>query len=293
MKAGLRFGVIGSPIGHSRSPRMHAAAFAALGLRHTYEAIDTPPEELVTRLAELRAGKWAGLNVTIPHKTAVIPLLDDLAQSAKTMGAVNTLVRLPDGQIVGHNTDAPALRRELDDAGDRAGLGAPQGDGGLETLTFRGRSAVVLGSGGAARAALAALASLGADPIVVRARDAARAASLSGLVSSARVELQPLAAPAAERADLAAVVQTTSCGMEGGPPGDLVEAAVAWPTVPRDVVVLDVVYAPARTPLLARAESLGLVAVSGLGMLARQGALAQELWLGVVPPYDVMRAALS
>lgn len=293
MTTPLHFAVIGDPIAHSKSPAMHTAAFRALGLPHTYERIQTTNEELQERLDAVRAGELAGLNVTIPHKTSVLGLVDSIDVSAATTGAANTLVRDPStGKITAHNTDAPALAYELVRlAGHRRDV-------------FAGRSGLVLGNGGAARAAIFALGSLGVGHVVVRARrpnaqENAQASLLAVLHAGnpkATMSFEHLrgTAPREERSDLIAIVQATSAGMEGAAaPGDAVAVAVAWDTVPDDCVVNDVVYVPRRTPLLARAEDRGLANAGGVGMLARQGALAFELWLGVPPPFDVMLEALT
>lgn len=290
-RGALHFAVIGSPVAHSRSPAMHRAAFAALALPHTYEKVETSEAELASRVQALRDGTFAGLNVTIPHKSRVLDLVDELSPSVRAMGAANTLVRTSDGLVVAHNTDAPALRQELETLGDTAGLGPPRTDA-MEQATFRERSVVVLGTGGAARAAVVAASSLGARRIIVRGRSAEHAASLRDVAPTAIIDVETLGAPTREPEDLAAIVQATSCGMQGGPPGEPVADAVAWASVPADAIALDVVYIPRETPFLRRAKERGLVADDGLGMLARQGALAFQLWLGVVPPLDVMRAAL-
>lgn len=275
-----RFAVIGSPVAHSKSPAMHAAAYRALGLPHVYEKLETRPEELAGRVAELRAGAYAGMNVTVPHKTEVLALVDEIDASASRTGAANTLVRTPEGGVRAYNTDAPALVEEL------AALA-----GGAERL--RGRSALVLGTGGAARAAIFALGRLGVGRVIVRGRRLERALASVLAGSGAAIALEPLAPPEAEPADLGVIVQATSAGMEGAAPGEAVAEAVAWGSVPPGCVALDVVYAPPRTPFLARATERGLAATGGLGMLARQGALAFELWLGVAPPLGEMLAAIT
>src|SRR6185295_1592801 len=170
----MRFAVIGSPVAHSRSPAMHLAAYRALGMAHTYEKIETPFEELAERFAALRDGTYAGLNVTVPLKTRALAMADVADESAKRTGAANTLV-VRDGKVIAHNTDAPALRGELN-----AGV--------------RGRSAIVLGTGGAARAAVAALAELGAARIIVRARDVTHVDPLRGVALDVAIEAQPLQA---------------------------------------------------------------------------------------------------
>ena len=278
----LRFAVIGSPVAHSRSPAMHGAAYRALGLPHAYEKLETTAEELPARVDALRAGTYAGLNVTVPYKSRVLELVDAIDPSAAATGAGNTLVRGPDGAVRAYNTDAPALREELVRLADDAAL-------------FRGRTALVLGSGGAARAAIFALGQLGVARVIVRARKDKKELHdvLEASGAQATLSFEPLAAPQAEPADLCAVVQATTAGMDGSSvPGDIVADAVGWATLPQACVVYEVVYAPPRTPLIERATARGLAADSGLGMLVGQGALAFELWLGVKPPRDVMRRAL-
>lgn len=268
----LRFAVIGSPVGHSKSPAMHAAAFAASGLPHTYEKLETTEAELPERVAALRDGTFAGLNVTVPHKITVLSLVDEVDAAVTAVGAANTLARAPDGRIVAYNTDAPALERELATlAGTRE--------------AFAGKTAIVLGTGGAARAALFALRALGVARILVRGR--------SSVPPASDLELHPLDAPARERDDVVAVVQATSCGMSGGPPGSVVADAVRWETLPPGAIAYDVIYSPLETPFLVEARRHGLPASHGLGMLARQGALAFEKWLGIEAPFEAMLAAIS
>jgi shikimate dehydrogenase len=294
----LRFAVIGSPVAHSRSPAMHAAAYRALGMPHTYEKLETSAAELPARVAALRRGELAGLNVTVPHKSKVLPLVDEIDASVRATGAANTLVRLPDGRVRAHNTDTPAIADELGRlAGDRGRLA--------------GGTGLVIGTGGAARAAIVALAShLGLARVLIRGRSLAETSNAVAYVRQidkllaagggrgASVALgadglHPPEAHEKEEGRLVAIVQATSCGMTGGPPGEVVAEAVRWERVPREAVALDVVYAPAETPFLLRARARGLACDHGLGMLARQGARAFELWLGVPAPVDVMLAALA
>jgi shikimate dehydrogenase len=274
----LRFAVIGDPIAHSKSPLMHRAALAALGLPHTYEARRTTTGELAAVLQDLRLGVFAGLNVTIPHKTSVLALVDEVHESARRTGAANTLVRGAGGRVVAHNTDVPALRAELS-----ALLPA-----GSSPSFWSATRALVLGSGGAARAAVVALEALGVRDVIGRART-------PGAVFELRPGIpawQPLAPDPSSEAITGAIVQATSAGMTGADPGAAVADAVAWAALPAGAVALDVVYAPSVTPFLEAARRRGLPRVGGLGMLARQGALALELWLGVTPPLDVMLAAI-
>ena len=274
---------------------MHMAAYRALGLPHTYEKLETTAAELGERVEALRRGEFAGLNVTVPHKAKVLKLVDEVHASAKATGAANTLVRTPEGRIRAHNTDMPAVAEEIARlAGNAARL--------------RGGVGIVIGTGGAARAAIVALAShLGLGRVLVRGRSLGETghavayvreidrvlALAGGRGVAVALGADGLHAPDKEDARVVAVIQATSCGMKGAAPGEVVADAVRWEQLPADAVALDVVYAPQTTPFLERARARGLVADNGLGMLARQGALAFELWLGVAPPVAVMRAAID
>ncbi|MBX3225782.1 MAG: shikimate dehydrogenase [Labilithrix sp.] len=297
----MRFAVIGSPVAHSRSPAMHEAAFRALGLDHTYEKIETTAAELPARVAALRAGELDGLNVTVPHKSAVLSLADEIAPAAAAIGAANTLLRTADGRVVAHNTDAPAIAEEL---ARLRGFDFGTAGGALsirDPRTFAGTSVLVIGSGGAARAAVFAAGALGAAHVVVRARtepigaaDVLAAGAASTDHARPVLVFEPLGgAPHAERSDLAAIVQCTTAGMHGGPPGELAAGAVHWDSVPSTCVAYDVVYSTGLTPFLAAAAARGLRHAGGLGMLVTQGALAFTLWLGCPPPRDVMHHAAA
>jgi shikimate dehydrogenase len=261
-----KFAVLGDPVAHSKSPQMHAAAYRALGLDCTYEAIHVKSEDLRFVVESLRRGEFDGFNVTVPHKRRILELVDVVEPSASRIGAANTLVRSFDGDITAHNTDVPALATEL------ARL-APE----RTAEEWHASTAIVLGAGGAAASAIAALENdLGVRRVVVRARRGA----------------EPLVPSSDERSALT-VVQCTSAGMDGADPGAGVAAAVGWSDLPAEAVALDVVYAPRETPFLRAAKERSLRAANGLGMLARQGALAFMLWLGGASPYDVMLAAIE
>jgi shikimate dehydrogenase len=277
-----RFAVVGDPVAHSKSPAIHAAAFRALGLPHVYEAIRATEAGLPEVVAKIRSGELDGLNVTVPHKQRVLALVDALDDSARIAGAANTIVRADEGRLVAYNTDAPALAAEL---GQLAGS---------DFAWARGRG-LVLGSGGAARAAVAALRTLGVNDVVVRARRFASEAESLAFVQGCpwAVHTQPWQSSPDSEEHTIAVVQATSAGMHGADPGQDVANAVSWRHLSPDAVALDVVYVPRDTPWLIAARGRGLRCADGLGMLARQGALALELWLGVPAPLAEMRAALS
>jgi shikimate dehydrogenase len=260
-----RFAVIGDPVLHSKSPLMHVAAYRALGLAHTYEAIRATAAELPAIVDRLRQGDLGGVNVTVPHKVRILGLVDEVASSAASVGASNTLVRDEGGRITAHNTDVPALAAEI------SAFNIPHAD-------LQSRAAIVLGTGGAGRAAVAALRDLlGVSRVIVRGRHAPL----------------PLEGDADVDKDVGIVIQATSCGMTGADSGDVVARAVAWDALPPSAIAIDVVYAPPETPFLAAARARGLRHANGLGMLARQGALAFELWLGVPAPLAAMRSALG
>jgi len=271
-------GLIGYPVGHSRSPAMQQAAFDALGIPARYVLWETPPDTLVERIASLRAPEMLGANVTIPHKTAVVPLLDALAPSAlQAGGAVNTIVRDADGRLTGNNTDVTGALRVLDAHG--------AGDA--------GQSALVLGAGGAARAAWAATHERGMSlRVAARSPLAARdALSALGLSSAETIVLDAPDDLAKALAAISILINATPVGMGEPLASPLSAELVAH--LPPSALVFDMVYAPPETALLRVALAHGLRVATGLEMLLEQGAAAFELWTGQSAPMDVMRAALA
>ena len=258
-------GVIGDPIRHSLSPAILNAAFEATGLDWVFCAFEVPAGGAEGALDAVRALSLGGLSVTMPHKAAVAAAVDRLAGDAEALGAVNCVV--PDGDVlVGHNTDGPGLVASLAE------------DGGVEVA---GARCAVLGAGGAARAAIAALARAGAAEVVVVNRTASRGEAAAALAG-------PVGRPGAatEVADVDVVVNATSVGMAASP-GTPVDPGL----LRAHQVVLDAVYQPLRTELLAAAAAAGATAVDGLGMLVHQAAVAFELWTGTTAPVAAMRAA--
>jgi shikimate dehydrogenase len=260
---------------------MHEAAYRALGIDATYERILVQSTELEGFVAKLATEGFRGVNVTLPHKERVLTLVDEVTPTARAVGAVNTVTVEESGRLEGHNTDAPGLVRSLAEVG----VGA------------RGRRVLILGAGGAARAAAVGLGEAGAVRIAVAARrlEAAEALSrdlsphLSAPLSALRIG-DGLDA-AFDETDL--LVQATSATL-----GDTDEAyafadALPFDALPANAVVTDLVYAPRITSVLARAEARGLATVDGLGLLIHQGALSFERWLGRPAPVDAMRRALE
>ncbi len=272
----LRFAVVGDPIAHSKSPAMHSAAFAALGLPHTYEAIHATASELPAVVQRLRDGEFAGLNVTVPHKRAVLSLVDAIDPLVSIVGAANTLV-LEGSRLLAANTDMDAVAAEIKAFGVRSPID----------------HALVIGAGGAARACIVGLSRhLGVKKITLRSRrssdDLAREMETKlGVV----VTVEPLS-PSDRESTFDCIIQATSAGMSPADPGDLVADAIAWDRVRDDAVALDVITLT-ETPFLRAARARGLRTRNGLGMLARQGALAFEMWLKVAPPLDVMLETIT
>jgi shikimate dehydrogenase len=275
------YGVFGWPVAHSRSPAMHNAAFQELGLDARYVPLAVPPARLAHAIEAVRTLSIAGLNVTLPHKSEVMALLDEVEPNARAIAAVNTIARDGD-RLVGSNTDAEGLARALRAA----------------DVPLAGAQVVVAGAGGAARAVIVGLAQAGAARITIGARRIEAAGALTR-------ELGPyvpgcaLAAcdlgDALERACTSAslFVQATSATLKGDPDAARFAAALPIAALPAGAVVTDLVYKPLVTPVLERAQARGLRTVDGLGMLLHQGALAFERWTGRPAPLTAMRRGLG
>jgi shikimate dehydrogenase len=260
-------GVIGWPVDGSLSPVIHNAAFEALGLDWAYVPLAVPPGRVPEAIAGLRALGFAGANVTMPHKTEVARVVDGLTEDARLLDAVNTITIGAD-VIEGANTDAPGFERFL------------RLDAGFDP---RGRSALLFGAGGAARACALALGRAGLAELVVAVREPERGVALTRLFRELPTGLRvvPIADAASDRADL--VVNATPLGGAG--------ESVPHPPLGPDIVVVDLLYRPALTPLLVSAREAGAAAFGGLGLLLHQAAMSFELWTGQEPPMPVMSAA--
>jgi shikimate dehydrogenase len=258
-----RLGVLGWPVAHSLSPAIQNAALSAAGLHGwRYQLLPAPPEVFGELVRALPGAGFAGANVTIPHKAAALGLAGEATDRARAIGAANTLTFGPGATIAADNTDAPALVAAL-------------------PLAIAGGSALVLGAGGSARAAVWALLDAGASRVAVWNRTPERA----------RVLCDELGATPVSRAEPADVlVNCTSVGLDGSDPFDRL------PVSPGDLggygCVVDLVYTPAGTVLIDRARALGVVAVDGLELLIGQGALSFERFTGAAPSLDAMRAAV-
>ena len=262
--------VIGDPIAQSKSPLIHGFWLKALEIEGDYRRRHITPDKLADYIAERRADPaWRGCNVTIPHKVAVMDLVDDPGDIRGTIGAMNTVVHQPDGSLIGTNTDA-------------AGFYAP-----LAEVDLQGAPVALVGAGGAARAVLFALARAGVGRVTILNRSPLKAMGLLAAFGL-KGEVVGLAAPLPP---VRLLVNSSSLGMTGQPPLDLDLSGL-----PDDAIVYDLVYAPLRTALLQSAEARGLDTVDGLDMLIGQAALAFELFFGAAPPEgrdDELRALLT
>jgi shikimate dehydrogenase len=270
-------GVIIEPGKTSLSPAIQQAAIDAMHLDYHYAQWSTPPDGLATRVTGLRAPAVRGANVTIPHKEPIIPLLDEIDDVARRVGAVNTVAN-DGGHLSGHNTDVEGFTRALTDAAGFDPTGA---------------RAVVVGAGGSARAVATALLAAGAASITIHARTRSRA---QVLVSEVAADSTPIEVLDGTSAALSAAMESTTLLVNCTPSGTTGTPEEKSSPVPADAIhpqmlVCDLVYRPSVTPLLRDAEARGARTLGGLPMLVYQGAASLKLWSGQDPPVDVMFAA--
>jgi shikimate dehydrogenase len=258
-----KVGLLGWPLGYSLSPAMHNAAFQALGMDWHYKSIPVPPDLLPERVEALLQAGYRGFNVTIPHKAAVmaLPQVCGVDPDARQIGAANTLTLLPNGCLHASNTDWRGFADDL----------AAHG------IEVEDNSCLILGTGGSARAVRFALAYLGASRIWMVSRNPGGREDVVGYADLYRLVH-----------DVCLVVNCTPVGMVGHTRESPWMEGAAFPPC---LSVYDLVYNPPVTALMAQARAAGILAVGGLGMLVRQGALSFERWTGAAPPLDVMENA--
>jgi shikimate dehydrogenase len=258
-----RLAVLGQPVGHSRSPAMHNAAFVALGMDEEwgYEAIEVAPDAFEERVRAMPGEGFVGANVTVPHKGAALSVADQLSETAREIGAANTLV-FEDGEVRAHNTDADGLLNAL-----------PASPGGM--------SALVLGAGGAARAVVWALVREAAE-VEVWNRTELRSQNLCEELGG-----RPISDP--DQGAYGLIVNTTAVGLRGEDPFE--ELPLAPGSFAPGQTVVDMVYGTEPTRLLNAAGAAGATAVDGIEVLVQQGSLSFRIWTGRDAPLDVMRAA--
>jgi shikimate dehydrogenase len=277
-----KLGLIGYPLGHSVSPVLHKAALLAAGLTGDYRLYTVPPTDegnlMMQELSTcLRSGTLDGLNITIPHKQTIMKYVDRLTDTARAVGAVNTIYRGDDGLLTGENTDVPGFLKDLE-----------------RILSLDSGKAVVLGAGGSARAVVYALLRTGWQ-VTVLARKTEQAEMLVNQVMMAGISHEQVVSGKLEDQaleqigkEVSLMVNTTPLGMHPHP------ETCPWPedlALPPRAAVYDLVYNPLETSLIRRAREQGLAAATGAGMLTAQAALAFGIWTGLEPPFMVMDQA--
>lgn len=259
----IRCGVIGHPISHSKSPLIHTHWMAQHHIDGEYRAIDIAPENLSTGVQALIDEGYAGFNVTVPHKVAIMALCDEIDDTAGLIGAVNTVL-IRNGKLYGRNTDAFGFLENLKQNWAQVSFDRP---------------VMVLGAGGAARAVVHALLQEGVSDLRVSNRSQDKALNLCEMAPAKMTAVSWEARDALKEIGL--LINTTSLGMKNQPPLD-----INLCDLPRDAGVNDIVYAPLMTDLLQQAQARGNVAITGIGMLLHQARPAFEAWCGALPEVD-------
>lgn len=267
-------GIFGYPLAHSISPAFQQAAFDYHGISARYDAWSTPPEKLQEEVEKLRGEQYLGANVTVPHKVQVMPYLDEIDPMAQSIGAVNTIVR-QDNRLVGYNTDAHGFMKSLIAFGQ---------------FEPKGKKVLLIGAGGAARAAVFGLAEGEIASLVIANRTLQRAETLSREAENLRVEVSAISMDdqilreISLDADL--IVNSSSIGMKHSDAEGM--SPLPYGFISSGASVYDMVYNPQETPLLAEAKKAGARPIGGLSMLIYQGAAAFEKWTGKAAPIEVM-----
>ncbi len=270
-------GVFGYPVDENPTVVMIEAGFRALNLNWRYLTIQVRPEELRAAMDGIRAMHFRGINLTIPHKVAVIQYLDQVAEDARLIGAVNTVYQ-KDGLLYGENTDGKGFLRSLMEEGK---------------VDPRKKRAVILGAGGAARAISVELALHGVERITIVNRDQDRGKVLTGLLNDktpAKTEFVPWDSEYSIEEGTDILVNATSIGLFPDVHG---KPRINYSSIQSSMVVCDVIPNPPRTPFLAEAEKRGAKTLDGLGMLVNQGVIGFKIWTGIDAPATEMRKALA
>jgi len=271
-----KIGILGWPVGHSLSPLMQNAAFESLHLDYVYVPLPVQAEYLAQAVVGLKALGFTGANVTIPHKVAIMAYLDEIDSSAQLIGAVNTIV-IKEGKCIGYNTDAQGFIRSLT----------------TKNVMITGKSAVLMGAGGASRAVVCGLIQHGIGQITVGARNLIKVQEFAkGFPTVTNIEgcdwNESIFNNRIKDCDI--LINCTPIGMSAD---NKEELPIIWDNVHSDTVVCDLIYNPPMTPFLKSAQNHGNKIINGAGMLVEQGALAFELWTGKPGPRKIMLEMLS
>jgi len=272
-----KYCLIGYPLGHSLSTYIHEAGFKSLNLNYTYEILETPPESLVDRIKYLKYNNFAGFNVTIPLKLPVTMFLDEIDMSANLIGAVNTVVINPDRSMKGYNTDVLGFRNAIP-----------------KEVTLAGKTIGILGTGGAARAAITAFALEQVKQIKIFTRNIPNSMELLNYLRSKFPNIEFTAFQIERIRDLSDIdilVNTTPIGMQGRAADLTPVEENELKTLPQGAIVYDVIYNPKKTILLKLAQKNGYKTINGVDMFIHQAVAAEEIWTGKTPDFKDMKIA--
>lgn len=273
----VKFGLLGFPLGHSLSEYIHNAGFKSLGLDYKYELLETPPEKLVDRIKFLKSENYAGFNVTIPLKLPITMFLDEVDTSADLIGAINTVVINPDKTMKGYNTDVFGFKNAIP-----------------SDFTLQGKVAGVLGTGGAARAAISALATSQVKKIKIYTRNIPNSLELLKFLRSKFPDIEfdtYQIETIRDLSDINILINCTPIGMLGHAADMTPIEEPELKTMPKDALVYDVIYNPKKTKLLKLAQDNGYRTVNGIDMLICQALKAEEIWTGRTPDFKDMKIA--
>ncbi len=273
-----KFGLIGYPLGHSMSAVIHKAGFESLGINATYELLETSPENLIERIKYFKCENYSGFNITIPHKVPIALFVDEIDKYADITGAINTIKINSDRSFKGYNTDVIGFEKAIP-----------------EEINLKGKTAAILGTGGASRAAVLGLSDKGIKEIDIYTRNIANTidymAYLRRKFPNIEFNVQQInRIKLLEKYDI--LVNTTPVGMLGKAADLSPIPAYLIRTLPEHAVVYDIIYNPKKTILLKFAQEAGLKTINGVDMLIRQAIAAQEIWLNKTPDFNSMKIAL-
>lgn len=273
-----KLGLIGYPLGHSMSAVIQQAGFKSIGAEGSYDILETPPEDLISRVKFLKVNDYSGFNITIPLKVPISLFLDEIDETANIAGCANTVKILPDKSFKGYNTDIYGFRTAIPNSS-----------------RLNGKKAGIIGTGGASRAATVGLIQTGVKEINYYCRNIINSTPMVNSMIDAFPEITfnsyQLQNKIIDLSDLSILVNCTPVGMRGNSMDMTPISKYSLESLPKDALVYDVIYNPIRTLFLQDAEKLGLEIVSGLDMLIYQGAKALEIWTGKTPDFQAMKIA--
>lgn len=273
-----KFGLIGYPLGHSMSAVIHKAGFDSLGINASYELLETSPEQLIDRIKFFKRENYSGFNITIPHKVPIALFVAEIDKYADITGAINTIKINQDKSFTGYNTDVLGFKDAIPEA-----------------INLIGKTAALLGTGGASRAAVLGLSDKGIKEIDIYTRNIANSIDYMAYLRRKFPHISFTALQIDRVKDMSKydiLVNTTPIGMQGKAADLSPIPEFVLKTLPESAVVYDIIYNPKKTILLKQAEKLGLKTINGVDMLVYQAIAAQKIWFGKKPDFNSMKIAL-